>query len=99
MKTLNPSPVPIRLTSDSIRVYRMLAALLSEAARNADRAASDEQTVGSAAIAADWGVVRDALRQAATEALVPRGGTGRPRCRRCGIDCPTCTPPAPASVG
>lgn len=99
MKTLNPSPVPIRLGTDNIYAYSALAAALREAAAGADDAATSAADNGHGDQAADWGAVRDALRQAATEALVPRGGTGRPRCRRCGIDCPTCTPPAPASAG
>lgn len=90
MKTLNPSPVPIRLETVSGPAYGILANLLREAATTADDVASSAATNGHDGQAADWRAVRDALRQAATEALVPRGGTGRPRCRRCGVDCPSC---------
>lgn len=100
---VNPSPVPIRLRSATAGAYNALNRALREAADQAERVAlahatpdgptaelTDEQRQN----AADWRAVRDALRTAATEALVPRGGTGRPRCRRCAIDCPYCSPPA-----
>lgn len=98
MKTLNPSPIPIRLDTDSIHAYSILAGLLREVAQTADDVAASAATNGHDGQAADWRAVRDALRKASTEAFVPRGGTGLPRCRRCGIDCPTCTPQPERSV-
>lgn len=88
---LNPSPVPIRLSSPSAGVYAKLTELLREAGRQAD-----DRAVGAASDtdAAEWRAVRDAMRKAATEALVPRGGTNAPSCRRCGIACPECSPEA-----
>lgn len=102
---VNPSPVPIRLRSATAGAYLALNRALREAADQAERVAAafatpDGPTADLTAAqqqgAADWRAVRDALRNAATEALVPRGGTGRPRCRRCSIDCPYCSPPAAA---
>lgn len=102
---VNPSPVPIRLRSASAGAYLALNRALREAADQAERVAAAFATPEGATAdlteaqrqgAADWRAVRDALRNAATEALVPRGGTGRPRCRRCSIDCPYCSPPPAA---
>lgn len=102
---VNPSPVPIRLRSATAGAYLALNRALREAADQAERVAAafatpDGPTADLTAAqqqgAADWRAVRDALRNAATEALVPRGGTGRPRCRRCSIDCPYCSPPPAA---
>jgi hypothetical protein len=103
---INPSPVPIRMFSATSGAYLNLSRALREAADLAGRYAlaltgtpegptadlTDEQRRQ----VADWSAVRDALRNAATEALVPRGGTGRPSCRRCKIECPFCSP-APAA--
>jgi hypothetical protein len=102
---INPSPVPIRLPSSTAGAYLALSRALREAADRAGQYAlahgtpegptadlTDEQRRQ----VADWVAVRDALRTAATEALVPRGGHGRPRCRRCTLDCPYCSP-APAA--
>lgn len=85
---LNPSPVPIRLNEHSIESYVLLANLLRNAATQAEDAAS----IAAPARAFLLRGVRDSLRQAAQEALVPRGGTRRPRCARCGIDCVNCSP-------
>lgn len=93
---LNPSPVPLRLNTAALGAYTKLAGLLREIGEQAndaglaDHITADERT--------EWFAVRDAVRAAATEALVPRGGTRAPRCRRCGIDCPECTPPAAPDV-
>lgn len=92
MRVVNPSPIPIRPRLDTLDVYRALSLALTGAANAADAAASAAHDAGDQGAAETARAVRDALRGAANEALVPRGGTRRPRCARCGIDCPTCTP-------
>lgn len=89
-QVLNPSPVPIRLASLDLRAY----GFLSKALRlGANAAADDVDQAEAAADRAALIAVRDALRAAAVEALVPRGGIGTPRCRRCSAACPHCLPP------
>lgn len=99
---VNPSPVPIRLPMATLGTYAALANVLRDAADIAESRAYAAATPGSPRAeltrvqretVRELRAVRDALRTAATEALVPRGGTGRPRCRRCGVDCPHCSAP------
>lgn len=94
MDFLNPSPVPLRLDT-AAGAYTKLAELLREIGTQAnDKGCAADLTADERA---QWFAVRDAARRAATEALVPRGGTRTPRCRRCGVDCPECSPPDPAA--
>ena len=89
-QVLNPSPVPIRLNSTDLHTFTALGKFLREAARSADDAAvTAEDPIARVALRS----VRDALRQAAVETLVPRGGTGTPRCSRCSHECGWCQPP------
>jgi len=88
---INPSPVPIRLELPTASTYRFLATALSAAANAANDAAVEagtrEQYDDERALLA----VRDSLRRASVEALVPRGGTKTPRCRRCASECAYCS--------
>jgi hypothetical protein len=88
---LNPSPVPLRLELPTALTYRHLSTALSIAAKTANDAAAEagmrEQYEDERALSA----VRDSLRRASIEALVPRGGTRTPRCRRCASECVHCS--------
>lgn len=87
-----PTIVPLRLPEPTIDAYRLLSYHLAESARVANDTAAVFLGLRQEARAADLRSVRDALRSAATAALLGRGFTTTEPCRRCGTSCTACDP-------
>lgn len=88
----NPWSVVLLLDRPTLGAYRHLATALNAAAIAANDASVGVDR-GSPHDVADMLAVRDALRTAASAALLGRLSNNPTPCRRCGAACTNCTPP------
>jgi hypothetical protein len=93
----NPAIIGLRLTEPTLGAYLHLSHALTAAANDANDRAVAAREVGNHDAYGELLTVRDALRVAATNAMLNRGDRVVPPCRVCGTECATCAAPAATS--